>query len=331
LLTHCYSKPERPERVVLLGGSGFIGSHIARSLTEEGIDTYSVRSSDLDLNSQHAREMLVDIIRPTDSIVMLAALRLGRKHDEDAFLANIAMATNLCHVVRVKGCVHMVYISSDSVYPFNPDPICEVTAPLATSLYSLMHIAREWLFSRIEELPVAILRVSQVYGCGDPHNAYGPNRMVRSAVQDGRVSLFGSGEETRDHVHVNDVARLVVGVLARRSQGVLNVATGRSISFSALAQIVKDVCGSTVCIDVEPRKMSIVHRRFDTSRLRTAFPAHAFIPIEEGIGAMVDEVRQCLVVEGIPDKSSRNACLSDQWERDDGISPAPSNLSGARI
>jgi nucleoside-diphosphate-sugar epimerase len=223
---------------------------------------------------------------------MLAARGPGRKHDEDAFLANVAMASNLCHAVRARGCTHLVYISSDSVYPFDSVSIAEQTRPSVISFYSLMHLAREFLFGQIDGVPTAILRVAQVYGHGDPHNAYGPNRMTRSAVREGRIVLFGSGEETRDHIYVADVARLIVSVLKFRSHGLINVATGRSVSFLALAQMVRSACGGAVRIEHEPRKMPVLHRQFDTTLLRAAFPANELTSLERGVAMMLEDVRR---------------------------------------
>jgi nucleoside-diphosphate-sugar epimerase len=313
LLTHSHSRPKAPARVVLLGGTGFIGLHIARALEEEGVESNVLSSSELDLNAREAREMLIETLRPTDSIVLLAALRPGRNHDEDAYLANVSMAANLCHAIRIRGCAHLVYVSSDSVYPFNTVPIDESMLPAATSLYSLMHLAREEMVANLTGIPAAILRVAQVYGTGDPHNAYGPNRMVRSALRERRITLFGTGEETRDHIHVADVARLVATVLQLGSHGRMNVASGRSVSFAALAEIVKDVCGGDVVIEHAPQKMPVSHRQFDISLLRAVFPGFEFVRLEQGVAAMAEDVRRNGVTTAVPERvEHRLSCADDE-------------------
>ena len=314
MLTHSDSRSKRPARVILLGGAGFIGSYLAQRLEQDGIETCLVGSSTFDLSSGDGRERLVDALRPTDSMIMLATLRPGRHLDEDAFLANVAMASNVCHAVRAKGCAHLVYVSSDSVYPFDPVSITEQTPPSATSLYPLMHLARESMLGQIDGTPTGILRVTQVYGYGDPHNAYGPNRMIRSAVREGRIALFGSGEETRDHIHVTDVARLITSVLKFRSHGVMNVATGRSVSFLALAEMVKDACGGDVFIGHEPRKMPVFYRQFDTTLLRTAFPAFEFISIEQGIAMVAAELRREFLNERAFKEGGDPSSSDDQLE-----------------
>src|SRR5256885_1405531 len=74
--------------------------------------------------------------------------------------------------------------------------------------------------------PLAILRPTLLYGAEDPHNGYGPNRFRRLANAGADITLFGEGEERRDHVLIDDLAEIVLRVLKRRSTGTLNIATG---------------------------------------------------------------------------------------------------------
>jgi UDP-glucose 4-epimerase len=229
-------------------------------------------------------------LRPGDALVMLAAVNPGRRHDEEAFLANVGMASAVCRAIRDAECAQVVYISSDAVYPFIPTAIQEHVAPLPATLYAHMHLARETMLRALESPPVTVLRLTQVYGAGDPHNAYGPTRMIRSALTEGRIVLYGSGEETRDHICVDEAVAAIVGVLTMRSRGLVNVATGRSISFADLAELVRRTCGGSIAIEHEPRRMPVLHRRFDTRELKVAFPAHVSIPLEAGIAKMAESL-----------------------------------------
>jgi nucleoside-diphosphate-sugar epimerase len=196
----------------------------------------------------------------------------------------------VCRAIRETECAQVVYISSDAVYPFIPTAVQEQVAPLPATLYAHMHLARETMLRSIESAPVAVLRLTQVYGVGDPHNAYGPTRMIRSALTEGRIVLYGSGEETRDHIWVDEAVSAIVGVLNMRSRGLVNVATGRSISFADLAELVRRTCGGSVAIEHEPRRMPVLHRRFDTRELKAAFPGHVSIPLEDGIVRMAERL-----------------------------------------
>lgn len=290
-LEHTHPEPQSPERVVVLGGNGFLGRALLARLSQAGIPALALNSRDVDLTSPMADRLLAKRLRPRDALVMLAAVNPGRRHDEEAFLSNVAMASAVCRAVPQAGCAHLVYISSDAVYPFISDPVEEHLAPLPTSLYAHMHLARETMLRAIESVPVAVLRLTQVYGAGDPHNAYGPSRMIRSALNEGRIVLYGSGEETRDHIHVDEAAITLLNVLTMRSRGLVNVATGRSISFADLAELVRRICGGAVEIAHEARRMPVMHRRFDIGELEAAFPGRVAIPLEEGLAIMAERQR----------------------------------------
>ena len=103
------------------------------------------------------------------------------------------------------------------------------------------------------------------------------------ADKDGRITLFGAGEETRDHIHVDDVAALTALCLTHRSTGTLNVATGRSISFKELAGLVAAQFAKPVKIEGSPRANPVTHRHYDLTSLIKAFPSFRFIPLEDGI------------------------------------------------
>jgi len=146
-----------------------------------------------------------------------------------------------------------------------------------------MHYTREIMARGLAKVPVLVVRPTLVYGVDDTHNAYGPNRFRRVGDKEGRITLFGEGEETRDHIHVDDVAALTALCLMHRSTGTLNLATGRSISFKELAQLVAAQFTKPVAIDPTKRANPITHRHYDVTNLIKAFPRFRFIPLEEGI------------------------------------------------
>jgi nucleoside-diphosphate-sugar epimerase len=132
-----------------------------------------------------------------------------------------------------------------------------------------------------------------VYGAGDSHTSYGPTRFRRSAAEHGVITLFGEGEECRDFVHVDDVARLVRRILLHESRGVLNLATGVSTSYARLADLVAAQFGSPIRIERVPRQVPVTHRAFDVAACRAAFPDFVFTSLEDGLvrahrGAMDD-------------------------------------------
>jgi nucleoside-diphosphate-sugar epimerase len=133
------------------------------------------------------------------------------------------------------------------------------------------------------KIPLAILRPSLIYGARDPHNGYGPNRFRRLARKGETITLFGEGEEQRDHVYIDDVAELVRLAVGHASRGVLNVATGVSTSFRAVAEKVVAHEGRAVEIRGTPRQNPITHRHFDVTGCLKAFPQFRYTPLDEGL------------------------------------------------
>ena len=146
-----------------------------------------------------------------------------------------------------------------------------------------MHIARELMIKQLVKSPIAVLRPTLIYGAGDPHNSYGPNRLRRMAHREGRITLFGEGEETRDHIYIDDVVALIELVLQLRSSGLLNLASGHSVSYAELAKMVAALCSFPVEIKGSPRQNPITHRAFDVTALHRSFPTFVFTPLKDGL------------------------------------------------
>jgi len=157
-----------------------------------------------------------------------------------------------------------------------------------------MHLAREAMFRTLAGVPLATLRPSLLYGAGDPHNGYGPNRFRRLANKGEPIVLFGEGEERRDHVLIDDLAELAARVLYRRSDGVLNVATGEVASFRDIARLVAEAAGARVPITGTKRVGPMPHngyRPFDAAATREAFPDFAYTTLAAGFAKAQREER----------------------------------------
>ena len=131
-----------------------------------------------------------------------------------------------------------------------------------------------------------VLGIAAAAPAADPPKITGtmPSIALAQAVsKDGKITLFGQGEETRDHIPVDDVAALSVLVLRHCSTGTLNVATGRSISYAEVARKVAALFDKPIEIAGTARQTPITHRHFDVTALRKAFPTFVFTPLEDGL------------------------------------------------
>jgi UDP-glucose 4-epimerase len=284
LLTHLNSVSELPKRTVVIGAGGFVGGAVVARLGHQGANILAVGRQDVDLLAPHAVEKLKVLLRPGDAVVAAAA-RAPCK-DMTMLIDNMIMAKVMLAAITAVDVSHVINISSDAVYPDEPLPLTEKTPAAPTTLHGVMHLAREIAFSSEVKAPLAILRPSLLYGAADPHNGYGPNRFRRQANAGEDIILFGNGEERRDHVLIDDVVDLVTRVLARRSRGILNIATGTVHSFRTIAETAAKLAPNKVSINGRPRQGPMPHngyRPFDIAAARAAFPDFAYTPLFEGM------------------------------------------------
>lgn len=285
MMIHLNSGPLNPRRVVLLGGSGFIGHHLASMFINVGMNVLCLGSKDLDLSVPSAVKSLEQLLCSTDSIVFLSAITPDKGRDTDVFINNLSMMRHLCEALKKKPVNHLVYFSSDAVYGQSQSFVNEESSVAPKDLYGVMHLSREIMLSELRDIPFIILRATMVYGAGDTHSSYGPNRFFKTAGQNGVINLFGCGEEMRDYIHVNDVVNITKLCINMRSQGVLNLATGKSISFKEVANMVADQFLNKIEIIENPRTTTITHRHYDITNLLRAFPLLSFTNIKDGVSS----------------------------------------------
>lgn len=324
MLTHLHATPTKPARVVILGARGFLSRHLQSALQAREIPFDALASSEVDLTRPESVEQLVARIRPDDTVVMMSTLTPDKGRGIGTLMLNLRMGENVCSALAKIPCAHVVYLSSDAVYDAHQIPLDEDSTREPLDLYALTHTAREMMLGSILEktrTPLAILRPSTVYGPGDTHHNYGPNRFVRSAVRERRVVLFGQGEERRSQVYVADAATLVTRVVLHRSRGTLNLAQRPAVSFREVVDLVRKHLGGDVVIEHAERTVPvvhrpykptqiarfiynlgrpigpIVHRTFANSAIFAAFPDFTFTSLDEGIAAFVRHEKALLAAE----------------------------------
>jgi nucleoside-diphosphate-sugar epimerase len=284
MLEHLNASPQPPTRVVVIGARGFVGGALVARLARERIPTLALGRSELDLLQPAAAAKLTGMLLPSDSVVAVSALAPVKT---TRMLAdNMALVLALVEGLAKVPVAHVVNISSDAIYADGPLPLDEGSPPAPTGLHGAMHAARELAFRAEVAAPQAHLRPTLIYGAGDPHNGYGPNRFRRLAAEGKDIVLFGEGEERRDHVWIEDVAEIIARVLAHKSAGALNIATGEVHSFRDIAEQVVAISGTRSAIKGSPRSGPMPHggyRPFDIAACRRAFPDFRYAPLREGL------------------------------------------------
>lgn len=267
-----------------MGATGFVGGAVVERLERDDVPVLALGRGDVDLLAPDAARRLTNLLRPDDSFVAVSA-RAPVKN-VDMLVENMIIARSLVGALAGKVVSHVVNVSSDAVYADVGVPLTEDSGTAPNSLHGVMHLARELMFRAEVMAPLAMVRPTLIYGPGDPHNGYGPNRFRRQAARGEEIVLYGEGEEQRDHVYIDDVAEIIVRMLSRRSVGDLNIATGDVYGFRDIAARVIDLAAKVVGIKRIERSGPMPHdgyRPFDVAACRAAFPDFRYITLDEGL------------------------------------------------
>jgi UDP-glucose 4-epimerase len=284
MLEHRDPAGTSPARVVIVGAGGFIGSTIARLVAAEGVPLLALTRKDADLLAPEGEQKLRERLRAADSVVFVSAIAPAKT--TAMLMQNLQMADAACRAFAAVPPAHLLYVSSDAIYADDANPVTERSAAAPSTIHGMMHAAREMMLKNASPAPFAALRPTLIYGAADPHNGYGPNRFRRQAAKGEAITIFGDGEERRDHVHVEDVARLALLMLRHRSVGALNAVTGRSVSFHDVAHLVAAQFTPRAVVASVPRpgpRPHLTHRHFDITQCLKAFPGFRYTELAQGI------------------------------------------------
>lgn len=285
--------------VLVTGGAGFIGSHVAEAYLKGGAQVTVLDSLvhgrrenvpegcefvELDIRDPRAaqliRERRFDVVNhhaaQMDVRVSVADPRFDASVNVDGLL-------NLLEASREAGVRRFVYVSSGGVVYGEPEerPTPEEAPKLPESPYGVTKLAGEqylYYYHRVHGLDYVALRYSNVYGPRqDPHGEAGVVAIFSTRIIDGEpLTVFGDGEQTRDYVYVGDVVEanlLLSAAELPAARGLdtrgFNVGTGVETSVLGLARTLMAAAGREVALHHAPaRAGELRHSSLDASRLR---------------------------------------------------------------
>lgn len=284
--------PGRLDHVVILGHTGSLGRALMGRLMSAGDGAVrGYASSDIDLTQRRSAQGLVEALSPQTVVIMAAAIRPEVEDTIDSAEANVAMAVNLARVLSERPVQACVYVSSASVYGdrARPAAITEETPVDPDSYYAAAKFAGERLLGRVATdrgIRLLVVRPCRMYGPSDERAAYGPARFLRAALEGRPIALYGDGEELRDHLYVEDAARLIEALIRLAQHGVFNLATGRSLPYTRWVELIRRQVGGPMRVSRRQRTRPRCDQRFDVTKLLHAVPGLRFTPPDEGMQAL---------------------------------------------
>lgn len=299
--------------IVVTGGAGFIGSHLADHLAANNDvvvfdQVPAAKASNLAAVRERIAYVEGDIgtasvlegaLHGADVVFHLAALISPAESFErpEAFHATNTHGTlGVLRAARSAGVRRVVFASSCAVYGSSAPPLREDMAPDLLSPYAVTKAAGE-LWCRLYHdlgLETVALRLFNVYGprqpIGGPYGAVIP-AFLRAVTAKERPTIYGDGEQTRDFVYVGDAAEAFDRAATADASGeVVNVGSGEPMSVNRLLAIVNDVFrGDATADHRDPRPGDIRASHADTAKMERLLGFRPRVSLAQGMLAMVED------------------------------------------
>ena len=280
--------PPKQRISVVTGGAGFIGSNLVSMLLERGdmvvvIDNESANTHDEVYWNSNAINIKGDITdfkllknacTDADCIYHLASdisIQYSIENPTKTYTNNLIGTLNVLEVARVLDIKKVVFSSTAAIYGSTSEPCVETDRPDPLNPYSVSKLAGENLMKMYNDLygiETVSLRYFNVYG---PRQAYkGQYAPVIGIFQkqknEGKpLTIVGDGGQSRDFVHVADVAAANIFVSETNTVGVFNVGTGVEYTINQIADLTNNSAGKTT---IPSREGEARRSISDSSKLR---------------------------------------------------------------
>lgn len=255
-------------RVLITGGAGFVGSHIADACLDRGYDTYVLDnlSTGRKRNLSPKAELIQADIATADLETILSKIKpeiifhqaaqvsvpLSIKQPLQDQQVNIQGTIKLLEAARMANVRKVIYASSAAVYG-NPVylPVDEKHPIQPISFYGISKYVPELYlktYMDLYQLPFTALRYANIYGPRQVAHGEGgvvaifTDRILRGEA----ITIQGDGEQTRDFIYISDIVDANLAAIERGDGGIYNIGTGVQTSINQLAQALETAAGHPI-------------------------------------------------------------------------------------
>jgi GDP-L-fucose synthase len=328
-------------RVLVTGGSGFLGSYVVERLRAGGATVVAPRRTECDLLDPAAIDRTLGDTRP-DMIVHLAATVGGIGANRAApgrfFYENVLMGVQLIEAARRHDVAKIVVAGTVCAYPkhtpvpFREDDLWngypeETNAPYGIAkkalLVQLQAYRQQYGLNGVFLIPVNLYGPRDTF---DPARSHVIPALVRKMVEARRsgapaVEVWGTGRASREFLYVEDCADAITLAAERYdAPEPVNIGAGSEITIADLARLIARLCGYRGRLTFNPSLPDGQPRRsLDVSRAERAFGFRATTPLEVGLRRTIDWYER----HGQPEPRADDAPRRERQLRPRPLSPSP--------
>jgi len=311
-------------KILITGGAGFIGSHLAKRLQDEGeqvvlLDNFHPLLYNPALKQQRLDKMFEPHKRPRflvgdildnkiletvfseekpDKVIHLAALAnpaLSLDHADEYTLINVVGTLRILEMCRRHDIAQLIFAGSSSVYNDQQTPFVETSYPLRpNSPYGASKAAAEvycHMWHDLYGLPITVLRFFSVYGpWGRPDMA--PMIFARQVLKGETLQV--TRDRQRDFTYVSDIVEGIVAAVEKKlDYEVINLGRGEPIEltqFIAALEKAADKKAKIIMRDAPPGEMRITYANTDKARNLLGYKPQ--VSVEEGAGHLISWLKK---------------------------------------
>lgn len=303
-------------KALVTGGAGFIGSNIIRLLVakehdvvvldnlstgrEENLKPFpSITLVKGDIRNV---ETVKEAMAGCDTVFHLAANISNVKSIEyPPFDTEVNIIGTLNVIEAMKSCQTktIIYSSSAAIFgepyfqPISEDHPCNPASPYGVSKWA--GEKQILCLGKIHKFRTVCLRYFNVYGINQRYDAYGNviPIFVTHILKGEPISIYGDGEQTRDFVHVSDLAQANLTVAEKNHvEGTFNLGFSQAATINQLVKILREIMPEKItAITTDPRPGDVKYSLADTSRARKIFGYKPQISLKEGLRSYIEWFR----------------------------------------
>jgi len=285
-------------KTIVIGGSGFLGSHVADALTQAGHETVI-----FDINEspylQKGQEMMVGNILDRKAVEKavagcdvvynfagMADIQEAYNKPVETIESNVLGNTIILEACRLNEVKRFIFASTVYVYSG------------AGAFYRSSKQACELITENYHEvfgLPYTILRYSSLYGsrAGEGNWVY---RILKQAITDGKITRYGNGEEIREYIHVEDAARCSTMILDKEFENQCVVIAGHQpIKVKDLMVMIKEMLSNKIELEFLPTDSSLHYEITPYTfnpRIARRIMSNSYLDMGQGLLQYIEEIYQ---------------------------------------
>ena len=292
-------------RVLVIGGNGFIGSHLAEGLRVRGHDVRVLdpgqARADVDWTGIDYRRgaytdaaSIADALDDVDTVFHLASTTVPASSNRDPAYdvsSNLVGALGLLSAMQARGLRRIVFFSSGGTVYGDPEvlPVPESHPLKPISSYGIVKVAIEQylsMYRHLGQLDPLVLRPSNPFG--PRQSAAGGQGFVAAAIarlhEDAPLQIWGDGETVRDYIFIDDLVELAIRAAASGDCGIFNAGSGVGASLNDIRAAIERAAGRKMSVEHLPARGFDVRRVvLDVSAARERFDWSPAIDLADGI------------------------------------------------